>query len=96
MFEKDGIVYASGEAKEIKISEVKPLVGRMLLLTFTNGEKRLFDTTKLTGPVFDKLDDENIFSKPEIFHGFVTWDEGNIDVAPETMYYESIEYEQIA
>ncbi len=89
MFIKDGIAYAYGEAKEIKVEEVKPLVGRMLLLTFTNGEKRLFDTTTLTGPVFNALDDMHIFNNPSIFHGIVTWKDGEIDVAPETMYHNS-------
>lgn len=93
MFEKDGIVYADGEAKEIKVAEVKPLVGRMLLLTFTNGERRLFDTTTLNGAAFDVLDDEKIFNNPEIFHGVVTWADKTVDVAPETMYYEGFRYQ---
>ncbi len=96
MFEKDGIMYASGEAQEYKITDVKPLVGQMLLLTFSNGEKRLYDTTTLKGPIFEKLKDESIFNNPALVHGFVTWDNGTIDVAPETMYFDSIPYEHIA
>ncbi len=94
MFIKDGIAYANGEAKDIKIKEAKPLIGRMLLLTFTNGEKRLYDTTELEGSVFEVLNDEKIFSNIEIFHGIVTWNNGEIDVAPETMYYTSIPYDE--
>ena len=45
MYIIDGICYAGNDAKDIKIKEAKPLRGGMLLVTFTTGEKRLYDTT---------------------------------------------------
>lgn len=93
MFIMDGICYAGSFEENIKVTEVKPLVGRMLLLTFSTGEKRLFDTKSLKGSAFSVLDDEAVFSKPSLFHGIVTWDDGKVDVAPETMYHDSVAYE---
>lgn len=93
MYEKDGIVYAGEETPSYRIADCKPLKGRMLLLTFDNGDRRIYDTTQLKGAAFDVLDDVEIFNKPTLFHGFVTWDNGNIDVAPETMYVDSVPYD---
>ena len=93
MFIMDGICYAGSFQENIKVTEAKPLVGRMLLLTFSTGEKRLFDTNSLKGSAFSVLDADKIFRNPRIFHGVVTWDNGNVDVAPETLYHDSIAYE---
>ena len=64
----------------------------MLLLTFSTGEQRLFDTTLLTGSAFEPLRDEKILSEIKIFHGVMTWMNGEIDIAPETMYADSYPY----
>ena len=96
MYIKDGICYA-GELKEgIKVTDAKPLRGGMMLVTFSTGEQRLFDTTLLQGTAFEPLKDEKIFSNPVIFHGVVTWDNGEIDIAPETVYKESYAYNKEA
>ena len=93
MYIKDDICYA-GELKEnIKVVEIKPLRGRMLLVTFSTGEQRLFDATTLTGSAFKLLEDENVFNNPELFHGVITWNNGEIDIAPETVYRNSYAYE---
>lgn len=92
MYIINGICYANLANDPIKVTEVKPLIGRMLLLTFSTGEKRLFDTTILEGKAFDVLNDSNIFDNPSLFHGVVTWDNGNVDIAPETLYQGSIPY----
>ena len=93
MYIKDDICYA-GELKEnIKVVEVKPLRGRMLLVTFSTGEQRLFDATTLTGSAFKLLEDENVFNNPELFHGVITWNNGEIDIAPEAVYRDSYAYE---
>lgn len=95
MYIINDICYA-GEIKEgIKVTEAKPLRGRMLLVTFSTGEKRLFDTTILQGSAFEPLEDENIFQDIHIFHGVITWLDGEIDVAPEKVYVESYAYESV-
>ena len=92
MYIIDDICYAGKFQEDIKIIEAVPLQGRMMLVTFSTGEKRLFDTTKLQGSAFDILDDEEIFNKPALFHGIITWNEGAVDIAPETVYRESLAY----
>ncbi len=93
MYVKNGIVYANEPAEEIRISEAKPLPYGMLLLTFSTGEKRLFDTTTLTGSAFKPLEDESVFNSVSVTHGFVSWQNGEIDCAPEFMYENSFAYE---
>ncbi len=96
MYIKNDICYAGALQPEIKISNAKPLSGGMMLITFSTGEKRLFDTTLLKGSAFAPLSDERVFSQPTIFHGILTWDDGNIDIAPETVYRESYPYTEKA
>ena len=52
MYLKDGIVYGEQQVPSLKISEVKVLPDRILLITFNNGETRLFDmeASDETGP----------------------------------------------
>ena len=94
MYIVNDICYA-GELKEgIRVTEVKSLNDGMLLVTFSTGEKRLFDTTKLQGSAFQPLSDEKIFNNPTLFHGVITWKNGEIDIAPETVYKESSAYDE--
>ena len=93
MYIKNNICYAGVPQENIKITEVKPLRGGMLLVTFSTGEKRLFDTTQLTGAAFAPLQREDIYMNPVIFHGVITWCNGEIDIAPEYVYQESYAYE---
>lgn len=92
MYVIDDICYA-GELREgIKVKEAKPLRGGMLLVTFSTGGKRLFDTTMLTGSAFEPLKDEAVFNDVRVFHGVITWKNGEIDIAPEKVYMESFAY----
>ena len=92
MFIVDDICYAGQLEDGIKVTEAKLLRGRMLLITFSTGEKRLFDATTLTGSAFAPLSDEKVLGDFSIFHGVMTWLNGTIDIAPETMYRESFPY----
>ena len=73
MFTLNGIVYASEKPENIQILSAKPLDDMMMLLTFSNGEQRLFDATILNGPAFAPLSDEKIFKDCKIVDGVVTW-----------------------
>ena len=64
-----------------------------MLVTFSTGEKRLFDTAMLQGSAFAPLADEKIFSNPSLSHGVITWNNGEIDIAPEAVYRDSCAYE---
>ena len=92
MFTLDGIVYASERPETVQIVSVKPLDDMMLLLTFSTGEQRLFDATVLTGPAFAPLSDETIFRNCKLVDGVVTWNNEEIDCAPEYMYEHSYAY----
>lgn len=83
--------------EEILVAEVKPLDDMTMLLTFANGEKRVYDAAPLLKmPVFQPLRDDVIFRAAKISRGVVTWMDGEIDVAPETMYRDSFRYDTIA
>lgn len=93
MYIIDGICYAGNREEDIRVKEALPLRGGMILVTFTSGEKRLFDTTLLKGGAFEPLKDEEVFKKVSIFHGVMTWNNGEIDIAPETVYAKSLPYD---
>jgi hypothetical protein len=92
MDSKDDICYAEAGNRGIAFTGAEPLQDVKMLVAFSNGELRLFDTTLLQGPAFAPLRDEAIFRNPVIFHGVITWDHGRIDIAPETVYLESCAY----
>ncbi len=96
MYILNDICYAGELQDGIKVVKAEPLRGGIMLVTFSTGEKRLFDTTQLTGPAFEKLSDEKIFNNPVLFHGVITWANGEIDIAPETVYRDSYAYESMA
>ena len=68
MFTLNGIVYASEKPENIQILSAKPLDDMMMLLTFSNGEQRLFDATILKGPAFTPLSDEKVFKAVSYTH----------------------------
>ena len=93
MYIVNGIAYANNDDGNIEVQSVKPLDDMMLLLTFTSGEKRLYDgTILLQYPAFKPLADESIFMSAKVEHGVVTWCDGEIDIAPESMYKDSYAY----
>lgn len=96
MYIIDGVAYAGKKTDDIKVKEVKVLDDMMMILTFTTGEQRLFDGSELLSfPAFAPLKDEKIFKKAKVEYGVVTWNNGEIDIAPETMYQNSYAYNKI-
>lgn len=91
MYIVNGITCAnSNNKKAIAVQDVKPLDDGMMLVTFSSGEKRLYDATQFLA--FQPLKDEAAFRNPTVEYGVVTWNNGEIDLAPETMYENSFEY----
>ena len=97
MYIKDGICYAGELVPEIEVSNIKILQDGILLVEFSTGETRLFDVTSLLekGSVFAPLAEEKNRQTAKVTHGFVSWLDGQIDLAPETMYAESYPYSKI-
>ena len=92
MYIIDDVCYAGEAVSDIKVKEATVLRGSMLLITFSTGEQRLFDATLLTGSAFEPLKDEKTLADFTIFHGVMTWMNGEVDIAPETMYAVSYPY----
>ncbi len=89
----NGIVYASKDVEILKVVNVKALDNKMLLISFNNDEERLYDASNLlTMPAFERLNDDNIFKSYKLENGIITWLDGEIDIATETLYAKSFSY----
>jgi len=57
-------------------------------LTFTNGKSGIVNLADYisSGDVFKPIKSEENFKKFSIDYGTLTWDDGEIDIAPETLY----------
>ena len=96
MYIANGIAYANAKMQETSVKAVKPLDDMMMIVTFNSGEKRLYDATQLLAfPAFQPLKDEKVFKNAKVEYGAVTWNNGEIDIAPETMYENSYEYPEM-
>ena len=95
MYIVNNICYAGKLVDSIKVTDVKPLRGGMMIVTFSTGEKRLLDATMLSDSASKPLADEKSFNNPIIFHGVITWNNGKIDIAPETVYRNSYAYDSV-
>ncbi len=91
MYIKDGIAYAGEEAPVIRVSGVRPLPEHRLWVRFSTGEAKVFDFTPyLSSPAFAPLRDEALFREVYIDYGMTVWQNGEIDIAPETLYSEGV------
>ena len=73
------------------VKSVVPQENYMLLLTFENNEKRLFDMKPYLdfGPVFRALKDTSLFRSVHVAFRSVEW-ANNADLDPEILYPNSI------
>ena len=75
---------------------MKPIENYKLLLTFTNGRRKIFDMLKyLNKGVFQQLQDSDLFNQAYISHGTVAWND-DLDIDPDTLYIKgesAVEYE---
>lgn len=71
------------------VKSVKPQADYRLLLTFENGEKRIFDLKPyLEKPVFQELKNIASFKTARVVSGSVEW-LTNVDLSYDTLYRES-------
>ena len=72
-----------------RVKQVKAKKGYLLNLTFSNGERGIFDMIPyLEMKVFQELKDENYFKKVKPFFGSIRWEHGQ-DLCPDTLYMDS-------
>jgi len=96
MYIINGIAYAGELINGIEIIKVTALDDMILLLTFNTGEKRLYDATELLKyPAFKPLENDEAFKSAKVEYGTVVWLDGNIDIAPETLYENSFAYQEV-
>ena len=97
MYVADGIAYAGERAPEIKVCGVRPLEGHKLWLRFNTGEAKVFNFAPLLKEAaFAPLSDEDVFRGVYIDYGVTVWNDGDIDIAPEYLYENSVPAEQSA
>lgn len=71
------------------VKSVKPQENYCLLLTFENGEKRIFDLKPyFDKPVFQQLKNMALFKTARVVSGSVEW-QGDVDLSYDTLYLES-------
>ncbi len=96
MKSKDGVVYATNEVEQLQAVTVKPLSDMILIVSFNTGEERIFDATILLDmPVFQPLREDDVFKACRIVNGVITWCDGDIDIATESLYHSSFKYDKL-
>lgn len=74
----------------IRVKDAKALEPYKVLITFTNGEKKVFDASPyLDFGVFTALKDPVFFAKVKPCMGTISWP-NEIDLCPDTVYQKSI------
>ena len=74
----------------LSVVDVKPQDNYNLLLTFENGEQKIFEMEGyLDIGVFRELKNENIFKTVHVIFDSIEWSNG-IDLDPEELYQDSI------
>lgn len=96
MYFLNGYVYGDNPTALVEVKDAKVCDDWILLLTFTTGEKKVFDATILKGQVFEPLKNKAVFENFKIDDGVVTWLDGEIDCSPEYMYNHSYKYDAMA
>jgi hypothetical protein len=73
-----------------RVVAVRPQADYTLILTFTNGEVRIFDVKPyLKLGIFRELQDPRYFNSARPFLGSIQWKNGQ-DFCPDTLYLESV------
>lgn len=74
----------------VDVVAVMPRPDYQLELLFANGERRRFDMRPLLAQKpWDRIAGAGIFERVRVDYGTVVWP-GEIDVAPETLYDDSV------
>lgn len=91
MYVLDGIAYAGEPSQPIKVCGVRPLEDYRLWVRFNNGEAKVFDFKPLLSmPAFAPLSNKSLFDTVYIDYGITVWNDGDIDIAPETLYKDGV------
>lgn len=76
----------------ISVKEVKALDNYKLLVTFHNGEVKIFDMKPyLEKGIFKDLKNISMFKSARVSYDTIEW-ENEADIDPETLYYDGVPY----
>ena len=91
MYIINDIVYAGNPAQPIKVCGVRPMDDYQLWVRFNTGEAKIIDFKPLLcKPAFSPLVDKDLFRSVYIDYGVTVWNDGEIDIAPETLYDKGV------
>lgn len=97
MYIRNGIAYAGEPTPILQISGVRPLANFNLWVRFSTGEAKIFDFKPLLNePCYKPLNDVNVFNGVYVDYGCTVWKDGDIDIAPEYLYENSVAVEDAA
>ena len=87
MYIRDGIAYAGEPVPEVRGKSVRPLADYKLWVRFSDNVEKIFDFKPLLeAPCYVSLKDESLFNSVYVDYGFPVWQDGEIDISPETLY----------
>ena len=91
MYVIDGIAYAGEQPKPVRVKAVRPLEDYKVLVTFTDEERKIFDFAPLLDmPCYKPLKDKAVFCGVYVELGTLVWNDGDIDIAPETLFNDGV------
>lgn len=83
-------IIRGAEALGPRVRSVAVMPGHRLDLTFSNGERRIFDASPLLEwPAYQALNSDALFSAARVKFGSVCWP-GDIDCCPDRLYRDSV------
>jgi len=88
---RNGMCFADSLAPVFKIVAAENVGDHLVSVWFSDGQNRLFDGRRLEGEVFEPLKDAQCFSDWTLDSETLTWQNGEIDIAPEYVLTHSTE-----
>ena len=93
MYIIDGIAYADEPYEDMQIADIRILDDLTMLVTFDTGQTRLFDASRLIHEqAFAPLAHTPTFASARVQNGYLTWNDGAIDLAAQAVYDMSYAY----
>ena len=87
----DGIAYSDKQDSLITVESVRAMEDYNLWILFSTGESKVFDFTPLLEQgVFKALQNKNVFRDVYVDYGVPVWCNGEVDIAPEHLYYQGV------
>ena len=90
MVVRDGICFPDVPTRHVKIVSAENAGDYLVRVCFDDGMVRLFDGRSLVGDVFAPIADPKAFADWKLDYETLTWNDGDIDIAPEYVLDHSI------